>query len=71
MKARSRVNWADMDHDDELLLERIVRRSSAAERSNVTLGHTAATSARSASKQAIVDSPRKSHCSMDGASSRI
>ncbi len=32
MKARSRVNWADMDHDDELLLERIVRRSSAAER---------------------------------------
>jgi len=23
MKARSRVNWADMDHDDELLLERM------------------------------------------------
>src|SRR5581483_420605 len=32
MALKSRLSWAEMDHNDELLLERIVRRSSGQER---------------------------------------
>jgi len=32
MALKTRLSWAEMDHNDELLLERIVRRSSGQER---------------------------------------